>query len=348
MQKPLALFVAVCLGLTGCQVFQKSQTWEKVVRVRPGETTKDPDPSTAYAAKLHRALADHGVEHKVVTYQYRYLTHLREEAVGTRTAVIYRDATNSKYPWWLKDDRLGRPVWLPNGELNKQIAFYIRREAEVLDQKNYSGGGASNKAVLAAAHPAAAPRRTLIVERRSAVSRIIPVQKAPELVARPVIAKAPAIKPVPAKEPVATKAIAKAPAVKPSPTKEPTPRQAIAKAPVVKPPEPKAPIAKAPAASEPVAPEKAITKIHFRATAPAPDRTPANEILPPPPIASHSPAPWAAPTELAPGKKSREIAPVNERLKDLFREKNGTPYDMTSPGDRRKMEKLRRSAAASE
>src|SRR5687767_8741754 len=116
MQKPLVLSIAACLGFAGCHVFQKSEKWELATRVRPGETKRDADPSDAYANKLHAALASHGVEHKVVVYQYRYTTRLREEAVGTRTAVIYRDDTKPSHPWWLKDDRLNTPVWLPNGE----------------------------------------------------------------------------------------------------------------------------------------------------------------------------------------------------------------------------------------
>ena len=59
--------------------------------MRPGEATLDPDPSYAYAAKLHEALSARGVEHKVVVYQYHYTTRQNEEALGTRTAVIYCD-----------------------------------------------------------------------------------------------------------------------------------------------------------------------------------------------------------------------------------------------------------------
>lgn len=153
MQKPLALSIAVCLGFTGCQVFERSEAWEQAVRTRPAETWRDPDPSRAYAAKLHRVLADRGIEHKVVTYQFRYTTRLREEAVGTRTAVIYRDTRPSKFPWWLKDDRRHLPFWLPNGSLDRQVSFYIRRPAEIIEEKSYPAGGSSGKAVAAKAAP---------------------------------------------------------------------------------------------------------------------------------------------------------------------------------------------------
>ena len=343
MQKPLALSIAVCLGLTGCQVFQKSRTWDKISKVHPGETTRDPDPSNAYAAKLHRALAGSGIEHKVVTYQFRYLTHLREEAVGTRTAVVYRDATNSKYPWWLKDDRLSRPFWLPNGELNKQISFYIRRTAEVLEHKDYSGGGASGKATLAVARPAVAPQHPPIFQHRSVALRVTPAPNAPASAARPLVAKKTIVKTVVSKKPM----VERAPATKLHPAKTPVAKRIVAKPPVVKSPNVK-PVAKTAPASDPVAPQKPVAAIRFRSSVPAPDRIPSSEILPPPPIASHSPAPWNTPTELSPHQRPKGIVHVDERLEKLFRQVTGTDYNPASPADRRRMEKLRKTAAAQE
>jgi hypothetical protein len=155
MQKPLALSIAACLALTSCQVFEKSPTWETVMSVRLGDGFRDPDPSSVYAEKLHRALLEAGVEHIVVTYQYRYYTHQYDEAVGTRTAVVYRDSVDPHYPWWLKDDRLVTPFWLPNGDLNRQISFYVRRSGEVIDQKHYRGGARSGKSAVALTHPLA-------------------------------------------------------------------------------------------------------------------------------------------------------------------------------------------------
>ncbi len=339
MQKPLALSIAVCLGLTGCQVFKRSEAWDKISRVRAGETTRDPDPSNAYAAKLHQALAGSGVEHKVVTYQFRYLTHLREEAVGTRTAVVYRDATNSKYPWWLKDERLSRPYWLPNGDLNKQISFYIHRPAEVLEHKDYAEGGSSGKTVLAAARLAVAPRRAPIFTPRRMVAKMTPAPKVSKPAFHPVIAKAPVSKPVPHKAPIVLHAPAQ-----PQPKKPYTAKRVIAKAPTAKSRE-KQPIAKPATASAAVAAKKPAAKVHFRSSAPSLDRTAASETSPPP-IASHSPAPWTAPTDLVPGQRPKGIVHVDEHLEKLFREETGTDYNPASPADRRKMEKLRRKTAA--
>jgi hypothetical protein len=153
MQKPLALSLALCLSLTGCQVFEKSKTWDTVMGVKPADSFRQADPSAYYSEKLHRVLLDQGVEHYVVTYQYHYYTGHYEEAVGTRTAVVYRDDTNSSYPWWLKDDRTATPFWLPASDLNAQLSFYARRKAEVIEQKHYPGHGGGGKEVIA-------PRRT--------------------------------------------------------------------------------------------------------------------------------------------------------------------------------------------
>ncbi len=149
MQRPLVLTIAaMCFGLTSCQVFEKSEIWDAVTHVTPGDAIRDPDPSAAYSVKLHRVLLEQGVEHFVVTYQFHYFTHQRDEAVDTRTAVVYRDPVSSAYPWWLKDERSATPVWLANGDLAAQISFYIRRPAQVIDQKHFAAGAKSGKATL--------------------------------------------------------------------------------------------------------------------------------------------------------------------------------------------------------
>ena len=148
MHKPLALSIALCLGLTGCQVFEKSETWNTVMHVRPGDSIREPDPSASYAEKLHRVLLDQGVEHLVVTYQYHYYTHQYDEALGTRTAVVYRDESDQRYPWWLKDDRLATPFWLPNGDLAAQVSFYARRPAEIIEKHVFPAHGRSGKTAV--------------------------------------------------------------------------------------------------------------------------------------------------------------------------------------------------------
>ena len=152
MQKLLPLSVALCLSLAGCQVFEKSKTWDTVTSVRPGDSFRQADPSAYYAEKLHQVLLKEGVEHCVVTYQYHYYTHRYEEAVGRRTAIVYRDDADGQHPWWLKDDRTATPFWLPDSNLDEQLSFYCRRKAEVLEKKHYPAHGSGKEVV--------APRRT--------------------------------------------------------------------------------------------------------------------------------------------------------------------------------------------
>ncbi len=146
MQKFAVLFLAFCFGLGGCQALRRSETWDQVRRVRV-DTSQVADPSAAYAHEVHGVLASRRVPHKVVTYQYRYTTSLREEAIGTRTAVIYRDDGGRGSPWWLADNLLRRPIWLPEADLPEQVRFYVRRAAEVVEVRDYPGGG-DGKAVV--------------------------------------------------------------------------------------------------------------------------------------------------------------------------------------------------------
>lgn len=127
-----------CLALASCGVLKKSDVWDTVIRNRPN-LAGAADPSMAYAAHLHRVLTAKGVEHRVVTYQFQYTTLLREEAIGERTAVIYRDDTNPATPWWITDDRLSRPVWLPNGTVEKQLNHACRARASIVKLRDFPG-----------------------------------------------------------------------------------------------------------------------------------------------------------------------------------------------------------------
>jgi len=132
MQKISFLPLAVCLGLTGCS--QPNSPWSTVRAVRV-DTRDSGDPSAAYAEHLSGVLKTAHVQHKIVTYEYRYHTAFREEAIGTRTAVIYRDDKNPNNPWWLMDDQLFNPVWLPGEDENRQVSFYLHRPATVVSTK---------------------------------------------------------------------------------------------------------------------------------------------------------------------------------------------------------------------
>ena len=307
MQKPLALTIAACLGLTGCHVFEKSETWSQVVSVRPGEAAFDPDPSHAYAAKLHAALAARGVEHKVVVYQYHYTTRLNEEALGTRTAVVYRDDTDASYPWWLKDERVNNPFWLPNGDLNKQISFYIRRNAEVIETKDYPARGGSGKMAVALAQAAPAPRTVARPQPQEPVTRITPFKKAPA--------------PVVAPKSVPTTELVKAPA--------------------------KAPAASVAKVTEESAPKATVTHIKPPASSLASHRTTAPETAPAPIASKgNGSVLWAPPSVLDSREQSALTAPRDEHLEKLFRAKHGSEYNRFSPIDRRKMQQLQHEIAS--
>ena len=162
MQKILCFVLASSLVFSGCGLFRPSETWTLVRGVRV-DTRGESDPSQTYAAALSARLAEARIEHKVVTYQFRYQTYLREEAIGTRTAVVYRDETHPANPWWLMEEQLHQPVWLPSDELGRQISFYRRDYAEVVEVRDVSGGGGgSHKAMLADR----APRPTLFAATR--------------------------------------------------------------------------------------------------------------------------------------------------------------------------------------
>jgi len=279
--------------------------------VRPGEAAFDPDPSHAYAAKLHEALAAQGVEHKVVVYQYHYTTRLNEEALGTRTAVVYRDDTDASYPWWLKDERLNNPFWLPDGDLNKQISFYIRRKAEVIETKDYPARGGSGKAAVALtpAVPVPVQRTASKPQHQEPVTRINPYKKAPSPVVAPKSVPTPELVKTPAKVPAAS----------------------VAKV------------------SEESAPKASATRVKPSTSFLSSHQTTATETAPTP-IASkgNGTVLWAPPAVLDSSEQSALTAPRDEHLEKLFRAKHGSQYNRFSPIDRRKMQQLQHEIASRE
>ena len=172
MQKSYSLALAVGLTLAACEGSKQKTTWQKVTETKPDKVAAA-DPGEAYTNKLHKLLTTEKVEHKVVTYQYRYQTRMRDEAVGTHSAVLYRDNSDPKNPWWLMDERLGKPVWLPGEDVNKQVAFYLRRQAQVVEQKQFTGGEPQ------AADTMIAKNTPVVPLGEPAVTRIARVKKAP-------------------------------------------------------------------------------------------------------------------------------------------------------------------------
>ncbi|HYR59415.1 MAG TPA: hypothetical protein VEO95_12330, partial [Chthoniobacteraceae bacterium] len=105
MKTAFFLTLAASLALGGCALFRRSPTWDAVVQSRShysdahGTGAKD-----GYLDQLHRVLTGMGVAHKVVTYQFHFHNVYREEGVQTATAILYRDDTTPRDPWWVMDE----------------------------------------------------------------------------------------------------------------------------------------------------------------------------------------------------------------------------------------------------
>ena len=176
MNKPCSLALAVCLTLTACNESKQKSTWQKVRETTPDKVAATADPNEAYTKKLNKVLNENKVEHKVVTYQYRYKTRMREEAVGTHSAIVYKDNSDPQNPWWLVNERTSKPVWLPGQDLNKQISFYLRRKAEVTEEKVFSDGEPQATETMVAKHT---PRAPVIPADSAEVTRMAKVTKPP-------------------------------------------------------------------------------------------------------------------------------------------------------------------------
>lgn len=121
---------------TGCQMTAPSKTWETVKSVpRTGPGVKD-RPGT-YAERLHKLLQQAGIEHKIVTFTFRYPTSMMVDAPTQDTAVIYKDTASPEHPWWLAAESLWSPMWLPTQSLGRQIDFYLARPSAVVSVAEY-------------------------------------------------------------------------------------------------------------------------------------------------------------------------------------------------------------------
>ena len=309
MDKPLIPLLAACVLLAGCQLLHKSSAWNAVKSVQP-PTEATTGTSREYAERVHRALSEAGVEHKIVTYRYER-TMDRVPIVLERTAVIYKDESSPATPWWLTDgDRGPRPVWLPNDTVEKQIAFYVHSRVQLIDEWNFFPGGYRKDAPVNGS------------ERPSAVTRIQPTSSAPKASAEsplfgpawPLVASEDAPKAAPAAQPIA------APAPQPAPA-------APAKRPLL---------------------TRILETLHLKRR--EPEAVAALEPQPAPPVApAPAPAPAAAtsakPAEKAPAKPAAKPAAKKKSAKrdyaELFRKKHGAKYDSKSASDRKKMERLK-------
>ncbi len=146
MKLSLSLALSATLLLSGCSVFQRSPTWDLVVRgnTSGGDVTEG---KGGYIDRLHQILAGAGVEHKVVTYQYHWLNAYREEAMQAGILIIYRDDSTPSNPWWITDQYRHTPVWVPNTNIEEQVGFFLQQRAEVVSVKEYGARVPSGKQI---------------------------------------------------------------------------------------------------------------------------------------------------------------------------------------------------------
>lgn len=161
MRLTLLLSLLACLALAGCGGLRRSPAWEVVLSARI-----DSHGDADYAEQLSGVLRDAGIEHKVVTYEFRYRTRLRDEAIETRTSLLYRDSGSTRHPWWLVDAHTNNPVWLPGENLDRQLEFHLHRPATVV---SVDGVPASSEGKRHTAEPQA--------DQPSLLARLWPVRK---------------------------------------------------------------------------------------------------------------------------------------------------------------------------
>lgn len=196
MKKSYSLVFAASLTFAACEGSKQKTTWQKVTETKPDKVAAA-DSGAAYAEKLHGMLTAEKVEHKVITYQYRYQTRMREEAVGTHTSVLYKENANPRNPWWLMDERLGKPVWLPGEDTEKQVSFYLRRTAQIVEQKQFPVGEPGGKETMIARNTPVVPASERSVTRITKAKKA-PVSGTPTAQAAPQAAPVPFIRPAPA------------------------------------------------------------------------------------------------------------------------------------------------------
>ncbi len=121
--------------LAGCAA-KKSATWQ-TVRAVPHAGPHDKAPAPAYANRVHAALRDAGVAHKVVTFKFRYHSRLQLNREGEETVVVYRDTATPAHPWWLAAERFSNPVWLPEKPLERQLGSYLSRPVSIVKVEDF-------------------------------------------------------------------------------------------------------------------------------------------------------------------------------------------------------------------
>ena len=141
MYKLFAILAGIAAFFSGCQATKMSPAW-KTVKAASHPRPRVPERARAYAQELHKSLRQARVEHKVVTFTFTHTTASRVNATGEGTAVIYRDSGTPAHPWWLMEEKLFSPVWLPSEALERQVAFHLQRPVSIVKVEEYPAPGA--------------------------------------------------------------------------------------------------------------------------------------------------------------------------------------------------------------
>ena len=179
MKTTFTLTAGIALLLTACHS-TKTDTWQKVVSTSHA-ISDDKDKSRAYAAELHSTLLHAGIAHKVVTFQFRYSSKYTINGTAERTAIIYRDAAEPKHPYWIMDDHLTSPVWLPEEPVERQVDFYLRRSTTIVSVTDFPAG--DDKAVKPLEK--STPRKTAISRIQPAAPAQPKAEPAPAKISKP-------------------------------------------------------------------------------------------------------------------------------------------------------------------
>jgi hypothetical protein len=181
MTKPVAILAGTAIFMAGCHSSHRSETWKKVVST-PRPAREADDETRAYAANLHSTLLKARVPHKIVTAEFQYHSEYTRYGTARRTVVVYRDQARSGEGWWLMDERLNKPLWLPNQPLEKQISFYLARPVTLVQVTDFMG--IDREKLVLPVDKFAAPRSGV-----TKIERVKPVEPEPVVESKPAPAK---------------------------------------------------------------------------------------------------------------------------------------------------------------
>lgn len=316
MTKTAAILAGTAILVGGCHSSKQSETWRRVTHA-PHPASEAGEADRVFAADLHRILLASHTPHKIVTAEFSYLGDYARDGVTQRTVVVYRDDGKKGENWWLMDERLNTPFWLPSEPLDKQISFYLTRPVKLVNVSDFSDPD-HTKMVLPLDQKTARKTGTSTIQRAESHSEP----------AKPAKVKSPAKSPEKPKKPAESKII-------PAPTAKVTEKPVEKPAPKPEAKTPAKPVAK-PEAKVSAKPEaKAGSKTPPTAKAEAKPAEP--EPIAPPPVkhevkAEPAPKPEPKSSTKPEAKSAPKIASKEEKPKDKVPGNPPAKPSMGTPG----------------